>query len=69
MLPDANFLSSRAQNRGFCAFLAFGTPDFGKRLRDYVLTPFDDPSTFVKKGFEDGRVNTGAMCIPLSQDY
>ena len=22
-----------------------------KRLRDYVLTPFDDPSTFVKKGF------------------
>ena len=21
----------------------------GKRLRDYVLTPFDDPSTFVKK--------------------
>ena len=23
----------------------------GKRLRDYVLTPFDDPSTFVKKGF------------------
>ena len=29
MLPDANFLSSRAQNRGFCAFLAFGTPVFG----------------------------------------
>ena len=28
-LPDANFLSSRAQNRGFCAFLAFGTPVFG----------------------------------------
>ena len=34
-LPDANFLSSwcqfpfsRAQNRGFCAFLAFGTPVF-----------------------------------------
>ena len=24
-LPDANSLSSRAQNRGFCAFLAFGT--------------------------------------------
>ena len=35
-LLDANFLSSwcqfpfsRAQNRGFCAFLAFGTPVFG----------------------------------------
>ena len=35
-LPDANFLSSwcqfpfsRAQNRGFCAFLAFGTLVFG----------------------------------------
>ena len=29
MLPDANFLSSRAQNRGFCAFLGFGTLVFG----------------------------------------
>ena len=35
-LPDANFLSSqcqsppsRAQNRGFCALFAFGTPIFG----------------------------------------
>ena len=28
-LPDANYLSSRAQNRGFCAFLGFGTPVFG----------------------------------------
>ena len=28
MLPDANFLSSRAQNQGFCALLAFGTPVF-----------------------------------------
>ena len=35
-LPDANFLSSwcqfpfsRAQNRGFCAFLASETPVFG----------------------------------------
>ena len=37
MLPEANFLSpwcqspsSRAQNRGFCALLAFGTPIFGR---------------------------------------
>ena len=37
MLPDADFLSSwcqspssRAQNRGFCALLAFGTPIFGR---------------------------------------
>ena len=30
MLPDAKFLSSRAQNRGFCAFLAFGTAVFGR---------------------------------------
>ena len=29
-LPDANFPTSRAQNRGFCAFLAFGTPVFGR---------------------------------------
>ena len=28
-LPNANFPTSRAQNRGFCAFLAFGTPVFG----------------------------------------
>ena len=28
-LPDTNFLSSRAQNRGFCALFAFGTPIFG----------------------------------------
>ena len=28
-LPDANFLSSRAQNRGFCALFAFGTLIFG----------------------------------------
>ena len=35
-LPGANYLSSqcqsqspRAQNRGFCAFLPFGTPIFG----------------------------------------
>ena len=27
-LPGAKFLSSRAQNRHFCAFLAFGTPVF-----------------------------------------
>ena len=29
MLPDADFLSSRAQNRGFCALLPSGTPVFG----------------------------------------
>ena len=36
MLPEANFISpwcqspsSRAQNRGFCAFLGSGTPVFG----------------------------------------
>ena len=29
MLPDANYLSSRAQNRGFCALLGFGTQVFG----------------------------------------
>ena len=28
-LPDANFLSSRAQNRGFCALLGSGTLVFG----------------------------------------
>ena len=29
MLPDANFLSSRAQNRVFCALFGSGTPVFG----------------------------------------
>ena len=29
MLPDANSLSSRAQNRHFCALFAFGTLIFG----------------------------------------
>ena len=42
MLPDANCLSSRAQNRVFCAL-------FGKRLRDYVLTPIYEASTFAEK--------------------
>ena len=28
-LPDANFPTSRAQNRGFCALLGSGTPVFG----------------------------------------
>ena len=56
ILPDVNFLSpwcqspsSRAQNRCFCAFLPFGTLVFGKRLRDYVLTPIYEASTFAKK--------------------
>ena len=30
MLPDANYLSSRAQNRGFCAFLPSEPPVFGR---------------------------------------
>ena len=45
MLPDANFLSSwcqspssRAQNRGFCAFLAFGIPVF--RLFEHKIGVF-----------------------------
>ena len=44
MLPDANFLSpwcqspsSRAQNRGFCALSAFGTPVFGHFEHKMVL--------------------------------
>ena len=39
----------RAQNRHFCALLAFGTAIFGKRLRDYVLTPIYEASTFAEK--------------------
>ena len=49
---NPRFLDIRAQNRGFCALLAFGTPVFwlfGKRLRDYVLTPIYEASTFAKK--------------------
>ena len=40
MLPDVNFLSSRAQNRGFCALLRSGTPVFGfleHKIRVFVL--------------------------------
>ena len=42
-------LASRARNRHFCALLPFGTPIFGKRLRDYVLTPIYAASTFAEK--------------------
>ena len=45
MLPDANFTSpwcqspsSRAQNRGFCALLGFGTPVF--RLFEHKIEVF-----------------------------
>ena len=49
-LPSRSPLkSSRAQNRGFCALLPFRTLDFSKRLRDYVLTPIYEASTFAKK--------------------
>ena len=48
----------------------------GKRLLDYVMTPFDDPSIFAEKdlgthfitpnvqltGFEDGRATAGTSC-------
>ena len=40
MLPDANFLSSRAQNRGFCALLGSETLVFGlfeHKIRVFVL--------------------------------
>ena len=64
-LLDANFLSSwcqfpfsRAQNRGFCAFLAFGTPIFGHfehKIGVFVLfwpsePPFSDILS-TKSGF------------------
>ena len=48
-LRNPHFRAFRAQNRGFCAFLAFATLVFGKRLRDYVLTPIYEASTFAKK--------------------
>ena len=37
MLPDANFLSSRAQNRVFCALFGSGTPVFGLFEHKMVL--------------------------------
>ena len=53
-LPDANFLSSwcqfpfsRAQNRGFCAFLAFGTlvfEHFEHKIEVFVLIYPSKPS-------------------------
>ena len=64
-LPDANFpspwcqsLSSRAQNRGFCALLAFGTPVFSAfehKIEVFVLfwpsgPPFSGVSS-TKSGF------------------
>ena len=72
-LRNPHFRAFRAQNWGFCAFLAFGTLVFGrfehkievfvrfcrrvvahlretrKRLRDYVLTPIYEASTFAEK--------------------
>ena len=46
-LPDANSLSSRAQNRGFCAFLAFATLVFGRfehKIEVFVLFWPSQPS-------------------------
>ena len=48
-LRSPRFQASRAQNRGFCALLAAGTLVFCKRLRDYVLTPIYEASTFAEK--------------------
>ena len=48
MLPDANFLSSRAQNRVFCALFGSGTPVFGlfeHKIGVFVLgLPLSAPS-------------------------
>ena len=65
MLPDANLLSpwcqslsSRAQNRGFCALLAFGTPVFSAfehKIEVFVLFWPSEPSfsgfSSTKSGF------------------
>ena len=64
-LPDANFLSSwcqspspRAQNRGFCAFLALGTPVFGRSehkngfcVSEWAIFPWFLPLPSTKSGF------------------
>ena len=74
-LPDANFLSSRrqflsfrAQNLGFCAFLAFETPIFGcfeHKIGVFVLfwpsgPPFSGFSS-TKSGFlcQNGQFSSG----------
>ena len=65
MLPDANFpspwcqsLSSRAQNRGFCALLAFGAPilwlfehKIGAFVRFWGLEPPFSGVSSTKSGF------------------
>ena len=43
---NPRFRAYRAQNRHFCALLPAGR---GKRLRDYVLTPIYEASTFAEK--------------------
>ena len=46
-IPDATFPSSRAQNRGFCAFLAFPTLVFGRfehKIGVFVRFSASEPS-------------------------
>ena len=81
-LPDANFLSSRrqflsfrAQNLGFCAFLAFQTPIFGcfeHKIWVFVLfwtsePPFSGISS-TKSGFlcQNGQFSSG-FCTSRAQ--
>ena len=60
-IPDANYLSSRAQNRGFCAFLGFGTLIFGlfeHKIGVFVLFWASEPSF---SGFSSTK--SGFLCF------
>ena len=69
MLPDVNFLSSRAQNRGFCALWVSGTPVFGlfehKKTKFVLGLPLSAASGRVIADFFEilpwGRVEYGSL--------
>ena len=63
MLPDAKFLSSRAQNQGFCALLAFGTPVF--RLFEHKNSIFVLGEVYSGGGARDGLLWDSARGVLL----
>ena len=66
MLPDVNFLSSRAQNRGFCAFLPFETLVFGpSRAQNRGFCALLGSGTLVFGHFEH-KIEVFVLGVPLS---
>ena len=68
-LPDANYLSSRVQNRGFCALLGFWTPRFrGFRAQNRGFCAFLGFGTLVFRHFEH-KIGVFVLFWPLEPSF